>query len=304
MTQRFLDPKNDIVFKRIFGEHPEILRSLLNALLPLPPDGQIVELFYLQPEQVPVLPMFKNSIVDVKCRDAKNRLFIVEMQMNWTSAFMQRMLFNASKAYVRQLVKGEEYDLLQPVVGLSILDDTFDHAGPEFYHHYAVVNVQNPQRVISGLELVFVELPKYLSQQVSPMRRAWLRFLKELGELKSEADAANFHQEVTNQSAELAMAVNLAGESGFSEAELEAYDRYWDGVRTERTLMSGKFTEGLVEGLEKGETIGIQKGEAIGIQKGEAIGIQKGAHDTKAKILANLLAGGFTEEDARKIIDG
>ena len=31
---RYLDPRNDLVFKRIFGEHPQILRSFLNALLP------------------------------------------------------------------------------------------------------------------------------------------------------------------------------------------------------------------------------------------------------------------------------
>ena len=48
-------------------------------------------------------PLKKNSIVDVRCRDQKGRQFIVEMQMIWTSEFKQRVLFNASKAYVRQL---------------------------------------------------------------------------------------------------------------------------------------------------------------------------------------------------------
>ncbi|MDR0724809.1 MAG: Rpn family recombination-promoting nuclease/putative transposase, partial [Prevotellaceae bacterium] len=31
---KYLDPKNDIPFKRIFGEHPELLISFLNALMP------------------------------------------------------------------------------------------------------------------------------------------------------------------------------------------------------------------------------------------------------------------------------
>ena len=44
MRERFLDPKNGIVFKKIFGEHPRILRSFLNALLPLEEDQRIVEL--------------------------------------------------------------------------------------------------------------------------------------------------------------------------------------------------------------------------------------------------------------------
>ena len=32
---RYLDPKNDLTFKRIFGEHPELLIKFLHAVMPL-----------------------------------------------------------------------------------------------------------------------------------------------------------------------------------------------------------------------------------------------------------------------------
>lgn len=67
---RYLDPKADVVFKKIFGDHPYLLMSFLNAVLPLAPDAPIVQLFYLQTEQVPSIPEFKRTIADVKCRDA------------------------------------------------------------------------------------------------------------------------------------------------------------------------------------------------------------------------------------------
>jgi predicted transposase YdaD len=38
---RFLDPRSDIVFKRIFGEHPEILRDFLNGVLPFEDESQV-----------------------------------------------------------------------------------------------------------------------------------------------------------------------------------------------------------------------------------------------------------------------
>jgi hypothetical protein len=41
---RYLDPKNDLTFKKVFGQHPHLLKSFLNALLPLEPDAQIQEL--------------------------------------------------------------------------------------------------------------------------------------------------------------------------------------------------------------------------------------------------------------------
>jgi hypothetical protein len=102
---RYLDPRNDLTFKRIFGEHPDLLIGFLNAVMPLSPEHLIKEIEYLPAEQVPDIPGKKYSIVDVKCKDKSGRIFIVEMQMLWTSDFMNRMVFNASKAYVRQLDK-------------------------------------------------------------------------------------------------------------------------------------------------------------------------------------------------------
>ena len=286
MSERFLDPKNDIVFKKIFGEHPRILRSFLNALLPLEPDQRIVELEYLPAEQVPVAPLMKNSIVDVKCTDVLGRVFIVEMQMNWTNAFMQRVLFNASKAYVKQLAKGEQYHLLQPVMGLSVVDDYIDHDLTQFYHHYKMVNIESPDRVIEGLQLIFIELPKFqpATARLEKARQAWLRFLKETGGLQDadEATQIAFKQSVTQDDPEIREALELTREAAFTPAELEAYDKYWDMVSSERTLMTEKYSEGRAEGIAEGRAEGIAEGEA----KGKADGINEGRIRTLNKILA------------------
>ena len=49
---RYLDPKADLTFKKIFGEHKDLLMSLLNALLPLEKDRQVESLEYLPAELV------------------------------------------------------------------------------------------------------------------------------------------------------------------------------------------------------------------------------------------------------------
>jgi predicted transposase/invertase (TIGR01784 family) len=81
---RYLDPKNDLTFKRIFGEHPDLLIGFLNALMPFSTDRQIKEIEYLPTEQVPDIIGKKNFIVDVKCKDKSGQVFIIEMQMLWT----------------------------------------------------------------------------------------------------------------------------------------------------------------------------------------------------------------------------
>ena len=100
---KYLDPKADLTFKKIFGNHPKRLISLLNALLPLSEEEQIHEIKYLPTELVPQLEGGKNTIVDVLCTDVRGRKFCVEMQMEWSDAFQQRVLFNASKLYVSPL---------------------------------------------------------------------------------------------------------------------------------------------------------------------------------------------------------
>ena len=82
--KKYLDPKADLTFKKIFGEHEDLLISLLNALLPLKEDELVEEVEYLSPELVPDNYVGKNSIVDVRCKDIMGRQFLVEMQMLWT----------------------------------------------------------------------------------------------------------------------------------------------------------------------------------------------------------------------------
>jgi hypothetical protein len=66
---RYLNPRSDLVFKKIFGERKHLLISFLNSLLPLPDDGLIESLDYLPVEQIPTIPVLKRTIVDVKCTE-------------------------------------------------------------------------------------------------------------------------------------------------------------------------------------------------------------------------------------------
>ncbi|MDR3267493.1 MAG: Rpn family recombination-promoting nuclease/putative transposase [Tannerella sp.] len=228
---RYLDPKNDIPFKKVFGEHPELVKSFLNALLPLPEGHSIVDITYVPPEQLPETPTGKNSIVDVKCVESTGRVFIVEMQNYWGSHFKNRMLLNATKAYARQLPKGKTYTLIQPVYTLAVINDTYT-PGDNYYHHYAIVNVENSDEVIEGLEFVLVELPKFVPETTDEkkMRVLWLRFLKEVGENIYKIDPALL------ENAYLKEAVEICEVGAYTPGELEAYDKFWDTVSLDRTL--------------------------------------------------------------------
>lgn len=255
-AMRYLNPKADLTFKKVFGEHPDLVISFLNALLPFDkPEEEITWVEYLNPELVPMNPLRKDSIVDVRCRDRVGRQFLVEMQMMWTSAYRQRVLFNASKAYVSQLDKGGDYELLQPVYSLNLVNDTFSE-GDAYYHDYRIVEDANTKEVIEGLRFIFVELPKFTPHSYGEKRMQvlWLRYLTEINEQTTHVP------EELMENPEISKAVNQLEESAFTRAQLLGYDKFWDIVSTAKMQISSSRREGVEEGMEKGLKKGIEEG--------------------------------------------
>ena len=258
MSGKYLDPKADMTFKLVFGEHPDLVMSLLNALLPLADDGQITSVEYMTPEMVPENPGKKDSVVDVRCIDEKGRQFIVEMQLYWNEFFQQRVLLNASKAVVRQLNKGEDYNLIQPVYCLNLVNDVGFESGPdEFYHDYAIVNVEHSDRIIEGLRFVFVELPKFKPKTIAERKMSvlWLRFLTEISGNTEDAPAELLENELTSK------ALSIVEKSAMSEAQLYAYEKFWMGITDEKGFLEARYNKGRAEGLAEGRAEGRAEGK-------------------------------------------
>ena len=122
---RFLNPKTDFAFKKIFGspQSKDILISFLNALLY---DGTstIEDLSILDPYQAPAIKGVKDSFLDVKATLNDNTTVIIEMQvlnvLGFSCCSNGRVLYNAAKAFSTQLKQGDGYSLLNPVIALSI----------------------------------------------------------------------------------------------------------------------------------------------------------------------------------------
>ena len=232
---KYLDPKADVTFKKVFGEHKNLIISFLNALLPLDEGKKVETIEYLPSELVPRTPIDKDTSVDVRCEETGGRKFIVEMQMNWRASFRRRVLFNASKAYVMQLPKGDVYESLQPVYSLNLVNDIFEPDIEDYYHYYRMVHYLHSDKVLEGLHLVFVELPKFKARNLveKKMSVLWLRFLTEIGEDTKKAPQDLVDDPHVNQ------ALEIVEESAYSEAEMYAYDRFWDYASRKATEEAG-----------------------------------------------------------------
>ena len=297
---KYLNPKADLTFKLVFGEHPDLVMSLLNALLPLDADGQIESVEYLTPEMVPDNPGKKNSIVDVRCKDQQGRQFVVEMQLHWSDSFRRRVILNAAKAVVREAEKAQNYTLLQPVYSLNLVNEGLslgDASPDEFYHDYAIVNVEHSDRIIEGLRFVFIDLKKFKPKTIAERKMAvlWLRFLTEIDETTQEVPAELLENVETRK------ALEIVEKSAYTDGQLLAYDDFWMSVVDEKVIVEDAVKKGKAEGLAEG----MEKGEA----KGRAEGQQKEKADTVRRLQALGLSvdqiaqgAGLTAEEVKSIL--
>ena len=275
----YLDPKNDLTFKRVFGEHKHLCLSLLNSMLPL--EKPIVGIEYQTGELVPELVnVLRNTVVDVRCTDSGGRQFLVEMQLFWDESFKSRVLFNASKVYVIQLDKAKDFNLLKPVYALSFVNDTFEKSPEmkdEYFHHYKIVNINNTEKQIKGLEFFFVELPKFKPQNRAEkkLHELWLRFLTEINEKTEEVPKELLENDHIRE------AIGYMERSAYTKKQLDAYYQWKIDTMTARSMISNA--------------------EAIGLEKGEAIGLEKGERKKAFAVAQNALKMGMSEENIIKL---
>ena len=110
-----------------------------------------------------------------------------------------------------------------------------------------MVHEEHTEKIIDGLNLVFVELPKFKPQTVSEkkMQVLWLRFLTEIDENTKEVP------EELLENPDVKRAVEIVEESAYSESEMYAYDKFWDAIRVEQAF---------VDEAEIRYEIGVEKG--------------------------------------------
>lgn len=209
---------------------------------------------------LPELPEGKNSIVDVRCEDEKGRMFIVEMQMYWTEAFRMRALFNALKAFSNQAKRGEKFRELQPVYCLCLLNENMPETKEyvdEYRHVYIIQHDNHKELTIEGMTFVFIELLKFHTSNKAHKKLTdlWLTFLTMM---QDNQDSVIPPELSTDRNVN--EAVNYIKEMKLTAEERAHYEKFWDNVACERTLLAERYDMGVAKGIEKGIEKGIKQG--------------------------------------------
>jgi len=282
---KFVDPKNDIAFRKIFGtnQKKEILISFLNAVLAFEGDKRILDLTIQNPYQSPQTEDLKNTILDIKAVNEAGEEFIVEMQKKNLGDFAKRSLYYTSKAYVNQLEKNVGYSLLKKVYFVGIVDFIlFDNQN--YISKHMMINQENGKQDIKDFELYFIELQKFNIdiKKLNTILDKWVYFIKNASNLECVPDEFS-------QNYEIKEAFDIAEEHCWNKDELDAY-----------TKIRMKIMDD-INALETATKIGLEKGIEIGVEQGKVEGKLEGEKQAKIEMAKNSLAIGLDIKTVAKL---
>lgn len=215
---RFISPKTDFAFKKIFGstESKDILISFLNALI-YSGKSMIQDLEIMDPYSPGDAIGLKDTYLDVKALLNNGSNVIIEMQVLNVPAFEKRVVYNLCKTYGNQLDTGEGYRRLKPVIALTITDFKMFEKTDRYINHFVFKEKDKSFDYIDeAVAMIFVELPKFSKtlEELETITDKWIYFVKSAPSL--EVIPTNLAE-----IEEIEKALNIANIANLSRKELE-----------------------------------------------------------------------------------
>ncbi len=190
VTMCKLNPKIDLVFKKIFGteQNKNVLKSLINSVLPK--DEQIVEVMIKNPYNEADFVSDKLSVVDIKATDEKGRWYDIEIQVKEQKFYGKRAIFYLSEIYSNQLLESDSYDKLRKTIIISLLDFDYFTNDKRYFRRCCYKDFETDEFYpeLNFADLYFVELKKFDKElkNIKTTLDRWITFLNKATEYDRE----------------------------------------------------------------------------------------------------------------------
>jgi len=244
---KFISPKVDYAFKKIFGseQSKDILISFLNAII-YGGDKIIQSLTIINPYNPGQAMTLKDTYLDIKAVLSDGSMVVIEMQIARVSAFSKRVIYNLSKAYTNQLGIGEDYLSFTPVIAVTITDFILFNQTPDVINQF--IFQEKTKKFAypdTELQLIFIELPKFNKtlSELNSLSDKWIYFIKEAATLDAIPDNLGEVREIE-------LALNIANQAKMTVEELDVVDRRGIMLQDEKGRITyakeeGKLTEAI-----------------------------------------------------------
>ncbi len=260
-----------------------VLEGLITVLF----DEQVTIVELLESEGNQEQENDKFNRVDIKARNSKGEIILVEIQQTRELYYLQRILYGVAKTITEHMKLGNKYDQVKKVYSISIVYFDLGKGADYLYHgqnqligvhtkDQLVINTRDKDaiRMVAPSDI----FPEYYIIRVNEFNKVattpleeWLDYLKD-GNIKDDTTTPGL-TEAKERLRYLQM----------SDAERRAYDRHMDNIMVENDILETKVIEGLEqgrkEGLEEGRKEGLEEGRKEGRKEGHKEGHKEGLEE-------------------------
>ncbi|MBH5362023.1 Rpn family recombination-promoting nuclease/putative transposase [Wolbachia endosymbiont of Ceratosolen solmsi] len=250
---KFLDPKLDLTFKKIFGteRNKNILIHFLNDILGCTEVNTIQEVEFLSTIMDPEIASDKQSIVDVLCRDSSGNRYIIEMQLTRDKGFEKRAQLYAAKAYSRQADKSDKYVDLKKIFFIAISNCTLFPDKLDYISSHTIRDEKTNEHDLKDFQFIFIELPKFpksREEQLESVVDRWLFFFKYADETTDED-----LRKIAEKSPIIKLAYDELDKFHWNEKDLIAYEERIMDLRKEEAILEYRLDLAKEEGRKERE---------------------------------------------------
>ena len=242
----------------------------------------------------------KFNRVDIKAKNSKGEIIIVEVQNTSELYYLERVLYGVAKAITEHINLGNSYKEVKKVYSISILYFDLGKGSDYIYigQNKFIGMHTNDELIVSAKEkdnlirkspseifptYILIRVNEFNKVAKSPLEE-WVNYLKN-GVIESDTKAPGL-QEARERLKYYEM----------SDSERHAYDEHLNAIMIQNDVLGNAKLEGIAEGMAKGMAKGVEKGMAEGLEKGRAEGIEKGRAEGKIEIAQTMLAKGMSVE--------
>lgn len=250
IASKFLNPRNDLAFKRIFGseKHKDILIHFLNDILERP--SPITEVTYLKTIQDPEIAPLRVTIVDVMCQDQDGHRFVIEMQVSHEKSFDKRALYYAARAYCSQKSHDMGFKDLKDVYFLAITDFTPFPNKKSWLSRIGLKDLDTNEHDISAIQLYFLQLPRFKKTKADletmTTKEKWAYFFK-----YADATSEEELERLIGNDVIIRKAYDVLNRFGWSEFELNDYESAQMKKDADEACMEAAYDKGSADGEKK-----------------------------------------------------
>ncbi len=209
----------------------------------------------------------KFNRVDLKVRNSKKEIIIIEIQYDREYDYLQRIFYGVSKTAIEYMEEGHAYSTITKVISVNILYFDLGKGTDYIYkgttkfiglHQHDQLELTEKQKKLFKKDKIESLFPEYYLIKISQFNDIakdtldeWIYFLK------NEEIKESFTAKGLKEAQEKLSIMKLP------EDEQQAYEHYKDDLHYQASMFESSF----VDGYKEGETIGEKKGEAKAVRQ-------------------------------------